>query len=171
MRTLLALSLTAILAVILTPPAGARDPEPFTYKWYKNDLYYKHYFCGGRYRAEGCDNWRWRRHYRRTRHVPYASGDALCHRMISATGGAAQSEESAKSRALLAWQAEVSFHFGDRYLSIERAKDATIACAQAGVPDTVGSKIQDMIGVGHVRCHVVARPCRVEARPLNKEED
>lgn len=150
--------------------AGASEPEPFTYKWYKNDLYYKHYFCGGRYRAEGCDRWRWRKHHAR-HHRYVVPSDPTCHRLISATGGAAQTEESAKGRALLAWQAEVAFHFGDRYLGIDNAKDATIACAQAGVPDTVGSKIQDFIGVGHVRCHITARPCRVEARALNKEED
>lgn len=41
--------------------AGASEPEPFTYKWYKQDRVWGQYYCHGEYRAEGC--WRrWRHH-------------------------------------------------------------------------------------------------------------
>jgi hypothetical protein len=148
-----------------TLPAGAEWPnDAFSCRALRQDLYWHNWA------RRHCRGYNWRKYHAR-HHRYVAPSDPTCHRLISATGGAAQSDESAKSRALLAWQAEVAFHFGDRYLNISEAKDATIACAQAGVPDTVGSKIQDFIGVGHVRCHITARPCRVEARPLNKDDD
>ena len=96
--------------------------------------------------------------------------DDMCHRRMAATGAAAQSVESAKARAILAWRGEVTFNFGDRYQDVDHARDPNYACAPSGVPDTVGGKLQDAIGINHFRCRFSAHPCRAEAKPFTERE-
>ena len=109
-----------------------------------------------------------RTHYVQPRH--WRDDDDMCHRRIAATGSAAQSVESAKARAILAWRGEVTFNYGDRYQDVDHARDPNYACAPSGVPDTVGGKLQDAIGINHFRCRFSAHPCRAEAKTFTERE-
>ena len=114
---------------------------------------------------------RWR-HYHRPA-VVYSNGesDNYCHRLIEATGEQAQSKDNAEERALRAWQGRVRFHFGEKYLSFENARDKKITCSPSSVADTVGGKIQDkLLGISHFRCELSARPCRAPARKVDRED-
>jgi hypothetical protein len=161
-RTLLALSLTAILAVLLSPPAGADWPaDAFSCRAYRADLVWQSWA------RRHCRGHRWRYHARHTRHVPYASGDALCQPVVPATGEQAQSEGNAYESAITAWRGEVRFLYGERFSDISKSRGLDKTCAPSSVPDSLRDKANPPL----YRCRISARPCRVEARPLNKEED
>lgn len=161
-----------VTSAFVVTSAPAQEPQPFTYRWYKKDAYWSQFYCGGRYRPEGCNRYRrWRRHHRPTVYSNGAS-DTYCHRLIEATGDQAQSKDSAENLALRTWQGRVRFHFGEKYLSFENARDKKITCSPSSVADTVGGKIQDkLLGISHFRCELSARPCRAPARKLGKEDD
>lgn len=67
---MMTMKIPLLLLLIVTGIGTARagEPEQFSYKWWKQDAYWGQYFCGGKYRPEGCDGYRrWRRwqEYRR----------------------------------------------------------------------------------------------------------
>jgi len=117
---------------------------------------------------------RWRhRHYRAPVKV-YSNGetDAFCHRLIETTGEQAQSKDNAEAFALRSWQGRVRFHFGEKYLNFENARDKRLTCSPSSVADTVGGKIgEKLLGISHFRCELSARPCRAPARKISKNED
>jgi hypothetical protein len=117
-----------------------------------------------------CRGWRPRAQQRHAQ--PSIDSDVVCHRLTEATGEQAQSKEAAEERALRAWQGRVRFHFGERFIAFDNARDARIACSPSSVADTVGGKIQDkLLGISHFRCEISARPCRAPARKVNRGDD
>jgi hypothetical protein len=158
------LPMAAISAVVLSVsmslslnPAKAEWPHnAFSCRAYKADLVWH------RWARRHCPSYRWRKAWR-PRHVASDTG-AHCHIVVAATGAQAQSVAKAQERALIAWMGDVSYRFGSRYMDIGHAKGRLIDCSISDVGDTLGSKIQDALGVGHYRCRLTAAPCRAEAR-------
>jgi hypothetical protein len=163
--TLVTTIVVALAWIFWTLPAKAEWPgDTFTYKGYRKDLYWGKYHCGGRYRREGCERWRQRRW--KARHVPVASGDALCQPVVPRTGEQAQSETAAYESAVTAWRGEVRFLYGERYTDLDKARNKDRTCAPSSVADSVRDKTLAPL----FRCRITARPCRVEARPV-KDDD
>lgn len=172
-----AIAILASLAALNLPAHAEWPADAYTYRGLKNDLYWGRYHCGGRYREEGCDAWRRRQRYARYRHrrhraVAPRDPGAVCHPLTAATGEQAQSEDSAQTLALRSWQGRVRFHYGERFIALETARDVRIACSPSSVADTVGGKLQDkLLGISHFRCEISGRPCRAEAKPLQRDDD
>ena len=49
-------TITIVAAAAIAPAAA--EPEAFSYHWYKRDVYWGKFYCGGRYHPEGCETWR-----------------------------------------------------------------------------------------------------------------
>ena len=159
MRTLLAL----LLLTLSIGTAKAEWPQnAFSCASYRQDLYWQ------TWARRHCPDWRWRQWRRwKAHHVPYASGDALCQPVVEATGDQAQSENAAWENALIAWKGRVRFRYGERFTDFAKARMPSRVCAPSSVADSGRDKAFSQL----YRCEIGARPCRVEARPLNKEED
>lgn len=159
--TLVTTIVVAVAWVFWTLPANAEWPQnAFSCRAYRADLYWHEWA------RRHCRGYRWR-HYRRTRHVPYASGDALCQPVIEATGEQGQNEASARESALTSWRGRVRFKYGERFTEFKHARYQREVCAPSSVPDAYrDQKLPPLF-----RCEISGRPCRVEARPLNREED
>ena len=167
MTRLSILSLTALMAAILSliSPAGA--------EWPPRDAFWRcdEYRPGSDWRRwanRNCHDWR-RHHARRwrTQYVPVTRGDALCQPVVPATGEQAQSEDNAYESAVTAWRGEVRFLYGERYSDIAKARYLDRACAPSSVPDSARDKALAPL----YRCRIMARPCRVEARRVGKDDD
>ncbi len=141
--------------------ANAEWPnDAFTCRSYRADLYWQSWA------RRHCHGYRWRRHWR-ARHVPYASGDAVCQPVVESTGDQGQSEVAARENALTSWRGRVRFKYGERYTKFESARNQHEVCAPSSIPDAYrDQKLPPLF-----RCEISARPCRVEARPLNKDDD
>jgi hypothetical protein len=153
----LTLSLIAVMALSLSlnAPAKAQEPELFSYKWYRKDRVWSQYYCGGAYRPEGCDRWRRWRRWQWNYNQGVGEGP-ICHDSVRATGTQGESEESAYDRAVIAWQGQVQFLHGARYVVLKSARDATVTCAPSNIPDAIREKIGGTL----YRCEIKARPCR-----------
>ena len=157
-------TITIVAAAAIAPAAA--EPEAFSYHWYKRDVYWGKFYCGGRYHPEGCETWRWRR-WRAQQ--PQGLDEPLCHDRTEATGDQAQSEENAEALALRSWRGRVRFKYGEIYTAFEYAKDPKIVCAPSDVADTVGGKISKLAGISHWRCELSAKPCRPQPRKVEKD--
>ena len=140
---------SAIVAIALwlamTWPAGAHEPERFTYRWYKNDAYWKNYYCGGRYRPGGCDRYRQRRYYR-PRHVV-----SHCKPRVRIVGWEANSYKGAQTYGERAWFFAVRHDHGAKYANLDRAKSVQFKCD----PSTVTQVAKRILWI----CVVEAVPC------------
>lgn len=155
-----ATSLVAVvLSALVAPVARAQEPEQFSYRWWKRDLYWKNYYCHGDYHPEGCERWR---RWRRWQWNQQPSEGPLCHDSVSATGAQGQTEQAAYDRAVIAWQGHVQFLHGARYTIIAAAKDATVNCAPSNVADAARENWGALY-----RCEIKARPCRQPPQKLD----
>jgi hypothetical protein len=154
--------LSLIAALALISPAGAEWPaDAFNCRAWRADLYWHDWA------KRHCRGHRWRYYAQRHRHVPYASGDALCQPIVEATGEQAQTVAAARDSALTAWRGRVRFKYGERFTDFQHARGQREVCAPSSVPDAYrDQKLPPLM-----RCELSGRPCRVEARALNKEED
>jgi hypothetical protein len=162
--TLVTTIVVALAWIFWTLPAKAEWPrDAFTCKSYRADLYWQ------RWAREHCPSYRHKTWHRRRWTAPrYVAprGDALCQRVVPATGEQAQSEDSAYESAVTSWRGEVRFLYGERYSDVKNARDLDRVCAPSSVPDSV----RDRTLAPLFRCRLTARPCRVEARPV-KDDD
>lgn len=167
MRYLLSLLL---LTAFLSPEVKAEWPnDAFSCRAYRADLYWH------QWARENCRGYRWRQHHQARAYYQrrnYNDDDGVCRRVIDATGEQAQSKDSAEALALRNWQGRVRFHFGEKFIVFENARDRKITCSASSVADTVGGKIQEkLLGVSHYRCELSARPCAAPARTIGRGED
>jgi hypothetical protein len=58
----LAIVATILASLWFAHMVAAQEARPFSYRWYKKDLYWGKFHCGGEYRPEGC--WRRRAEHR-----------------------------------------------------------------------------------------------------------
>lgn len=153
-----------LIWMAITPPAGAGEPEQFTHEAYRRDLYWRGYYCrDGRYHAEGCDAWRWRRQHRHY-HQPVNPDSVVCHAMVPAVGEQAQSEEAAWEAAITSWRGRVRWLHGERFTNHKAARDLLRACAPSSVPDAYrDQKLPPLY-----RCEMQARPCRPQAMKIGR---
>jgi hypothetical protein len=161
--TFAAVFAVAVVWVLLTLPAGAEWPQnAFSCASYRQDLYWHNWA------RRHCPDWRWRQWRRwRTQQVPYASGDALCQTLVESTGEQAQTETVARDNALVAWRGRVRFKYGERFTEFKHSRDQRSVCAPSSIPDAYrDQKLPPLY-----RCEISARPCRVEARRLGKDDD
>lgn len=165
MKTLLALLL---LSLSLTTASADWPRDAFTCRAYRADLYWHEWA------REHCRDYRWRYRQRSRqayRQHTYAHEDG-CRRVIESTGEQAQSKDNAEALALRNWQGRVRFHYGEKFIQFENARDRKITCSASSVADTVGGKIQEkLMGVSHFRCELSARPCAAPARNISRGDD
>jgi hypothetical protein len=149
MRTFLAFLLSCV--AFITAPANAEDPEQFTYKWYKRDLYWQRYFCGGEYRPNGCErHWRWRpaRYYS---HRWRYTQPSRCKLNVRVIGSEANTKSGAQVYGERSWFIAVRHDYGVKYSNLDRAKDVRIICD----PSTITQFAKRVLWI----CVVSAVPC------------
>lgn len=88
------------------------------------------------------------------------------HDHVRVVGMEAHSEEIARQRAIQQWSANVRFAEGERYMSVEHARNKRFVCSRSSVPGVgfVASAIDSAAGmVGKttdgIRCQLTAVPC------------
>jgi hypothetical protein len=152
-------ALVAFAWIMLTMPARAEWPHnAFSCKSYRADLIWREWAL------ENCPRYR-RRHWRVRAQAHWkapAYDGAVCHGSIIITGDQAHTTKDATANAVLAWQGRVRFRYGERYIDMGSAKDATVVCAQSSVPDA----FRDKAGATLYRCELQARPCRATAKKM-----
>jgi hypothetical protein len=168
MKSLLAMALSTLFVVALTPYAQAQD-----YRWsrrLKCDRYYG--FC----------NWVWYRY--RVHHKPisvfryrdnYRYHDerrGLCQdREIQVVSTEHTNEDNARESARKLWMAFAGWRDGERFMDLDQAADVRWSCGPSSAMGTITGRIsqaaEQMVGKGgqNVRCELRARPCEAPLEP------
>lgn len=83
--------------------------------------------------------------------------------MVRVVGGAHLTEKGAINDAIRAWQSTIRYDYGERYMSLENARDYRWRCDRASTNEsTVGRAAESLTGGDGFqrRCVIIARPCR-----------
>jgi len=145
-----ALSLTALLP---SHPTSAQEGYVWHYRPNK-PAYYKPYKPSSSYST-----------YRRKHEHDYEYGDRApdCKPPLSRAGTEAFDEDNAKQRADLAWQEEVRFLWGERYMDVSHARRVAYECSRSSTNESwIGKAGERIAGDAAVkkRCRITAQPCR-----------
>lgn len=135
-----------VLCVAFSLPASAQEAEPYTYQWYRNDLFWRNYYCGGRYRPEGCAR------YRRSRYYRPPNAPTNCKPRVRVVGWEANTQRGAHTYGERAWFFAVRHDLGAKYANLDRAKDVRFICD----PSTVTQALKRLLWI----CVVDAIPCQ-----------
>jgi hypothetical protein len=139
------IALAALALMLAATAAPASEPEPFTYRWYRKDAYWQHYYCGGRYRPEGCH------HYRRHRYAWTPRPPSHCKPRVRIVGWEASSYRGAQTYGERAWFFAVRHDHGAKFANLDRAKNVQFKCD----PSTITRVAKSMLWI----CVVEATPC------------
>lgn len=107
---------------------------------------------------------------------PRLTGDVdpqVCVATVSTGGDEARTEDDARLQAVQHWLKLVRWDYGEKYLSIERAKDVLIACSRSDFPKTggkVGAVLDATGAVTHYRCKITGKPCAAQFEPMARED-
>lgn len=96
-----------------------------------------------------------------------------CKPPLARTGGEAFDEDNAKQRADLAWQEEVRFLWGERYMDVANAQRARYECSRSSTNESwIGKAGERIAGDAAVkkRCRLTALPCRGERDKSDKKD-
>ncbi|HEX6611855.1 MAG TPA: hypothetical protein VF051_13845, partial [Hyphomicrobiaceae bacterium] len=88
-------------------------------------------------------------------------------------GGEAFDEDNAKQRADLAWQEEVRFLWGERYMDVSNAQRVRYECSRSSTNESwIGKAGERIAGDAAVkkRCRITALPCRGERDKADKKD-
>ena len=96
-----------------------------------------------------------------------------CKPPLARTGGEAFDEDNAKQRADLAWQEEVRFLWGERYMDVSNAQRVRYECSRSSTNESwIGKAGERIAGDAAVkkRCRITALPCRGERDKADKRD-
>jgi hypothetical protein len=99
--------------------------------------------------------------------------DRECKPPLARTGGEAFDEDNAKQRADLAWQEEVRFLWGERYMDVSNAQRVRYECSRSSTNESwIGKAGERIAGDAAVkkRCRITALPCRGERDKADKKD-
>ena len=99
--------------------------------------------------------------------------DRECKPPLARTGGEAFDEDNAKQRADLAWQEEVRFLWGERYMDVSNAQRVRYECSRSSTNESwIGKAGERIAGDAAVkkRCRLTALPCRGERDKADKKD-
>jgi hypothetical protein len=97
-----------------------------------------------------------------------------CKPPLSRAGTEAFDEDNAKQRADLAWQEEVRFLWGERYMDVSHARRVAYECSRSSTNESwIGKAGERIAGDAAVkkRCRITAQPCRPGKERDKKDKD
>lgn len=108
-------------------------------------------------------------------HDKYDRGDRgpECKPALARTGTEAFDEDNAKQRADLAWQEEVRFLWGERYMDVSNAQRVSYECSRSSTNESwIGKAGERIAGDAAVkkRCRINALPCRGDREKGEKDK-
>lgn len=103
--------------------------------------------------------------------------DKLCLTMQRNVGEESPHEAEAKDTAVRAWAALVRFHYGEKYMDLNNAREVRFRCTRSSVFEVMPSERderyerdderngrRDVRPIPQSRCEIEARPCRSASR-------
>ena len=169
-----AISLTVLLPFATSSIAGDNDGYVWHYRPHNKSVYEPH-----RPRPQVYSYQRRHHHNRdRDRDRDDYDGDRFdraneCKPPLARTGGEAFDEDNAKQRADLAWQEEVRFLWGERYMDVSNAQRARYECSRSSTNESwIGKAGERIAGDAAVkkRCRLTALPCRGDRDKADKRD-
>ncbi|NJO22025.1 MAG: hypothetical protein HC868_02580 [Sphingomonadales bacterium] len=167
-----ALSLTALLPFAASSIAGDSNGYVWHYRPHNKSVYQPH-----RPRYDRVYSYRRRHNHDHDRDRDYVDDkfdrDRECKPPLARTGGEAFDEDNAKQRADLAWQEEVRFLWGERYMDVANAQRARYECSRSSTNESwIGKAGERIAGDAAVkkRCRITALPCRGERDKADKRD-
>jgi hypothetical protein len=167
-----ALSLTALLPFAASSIAGDNNGYVWHYRPHNKSVYQPH-----RPRYDRVYSYRRRHNHDHDRDRDYVDDkfdrDRECKPPLARTGGEAFDEDNAKQRADLAWQEEVRFLWGERYMDVANAQRARYECSRSSTNESwIGKAGERIAGDAAVkkRCRITALPCRGERDKADKRD-
>ena len=177
-----AISLTALLPY---SPLMAEGGYTWHYRPHTTSVYEPHkprydkprvYSYQRRHRDHDHDKYdRYDKHDRYDKFDKYDRGDRgpECKPALARTGTEAFDEDNAKQRADLAWQEEVRFLWGERYMDVGNAQRVTYECSRSSTNESwIGKAGERIAGDAAVkkRCRINALPCRGDRDKADKKD-
>lgn len=93
-------------------------------------------------------------------------GGSECKPSLARAGSEAFDEDNAREKADLAWQEEVRFLWGERFMDVSNARRVTYECSRSSTNESwIGKAGERIAGDNAVkkRCRITALPCRGDA--------
>jgi len=171
----LALAVAALVVLMLIAfmrPAHADETR------YSSDVYWQRTWrdyvgerSGNRHRPYQPRVKAWHKHHHHTpprAPQPPSNHMALCLGEIRAHGTPHVTEAAAMDSAKRHWQAVARYDHGEKYMSIDTARQVKYRCARAETNETAAGRMAEAISgeAWRTRCEVVAHPCRTELKEV-----
>lgn len=86
----------------------------------------------------------------------YYPSEERCKAPLAIVGDQYASESGAQEEAKKAWMQTARWQAGERYMSVDNARDVSFECGRSSVGSVAGQVFY--------RCRITARPCRAEAK-------
>lgn len=136
------------LVLLIAPPALAQYAPAFpSERRWQSDRHYTHeWVVNRRERVRG-----WHSHG-----GGYYPSEERCKAPLAIVGDQYASESGAQEEARKAWMQTARWQAGERYMSVDNARDVSFECGRSSVGSVAGQVFY--------RCRITARPCRAEAK-------